>query len=263
MKRNKKRVRIYKGIWIKAVSCLLAMLFILSGCSVFDGGKAEVKVDFGEYGDMGTAGAGSETPGTTEEGAQGSEGSTAAGAPEESGEPGASPSAEEKPNEGWPGKDDTPGGSQADETVTETTEGTAAETGAAGQLQAPEGSRETFMKSAFAKELLAYLEAEGRGEEAFSEPIFDTEKKVYSKQELEELSDVMCRIFRNEIYARHGMIFGNEDLNRLYSAFSWYEGTIGLRDFEAQAELPFNETEYANIANVVAVEKARREGGAN
>ena len=106
--------------------------------------------------------------------------------------------------------------------------------------------------------LLAYLKENGREDDAFSEPIFDSANKIYSKEELEQLSDAMCRIFRNEIYARHGMIFGNEDLNRIYSAFSWYEGTIGLREFEAQKELPFNDTENKNLSNVIAVEKARK-----
>ena len=69
------------------------------------------------------------------------------------------------------------------------------------------------------------------------------------------LSADLCKIFRNEIYARHGMIFGEEDLNMLYGAFSWYEGTTSMADFESQP-LPFNDTETANIHAVVAAEEA-------
>lgn len=260
MKKDKKDMR--KGPRRKtfslaiAFACMLTMMLGLAGCGMFDGGKAEVKVDFGQYGDTGSgssatepdAGKESMENNGTQPGA-GNEGETQApgageGASQAGGDTGQSGS-ESKPD-GWPGKDDDESG-----------------TGSSAELQAPAEHRDAFNKSEFSAELLAYLTANGRGEEAFSEPIFDSEKKVYSKEELEKLSDVMCKIFRNEIYARHGMIFGDEDLNQLYGAFSWYKGTIGLREFEAQAELPFNETEYANISNVVAVEKARREQNGN
>ena len=245
---KKDRVKSRTTFLTKAAAAIFAaaLLPALAGCGVFDGGKAEVKVDFGQYADTDN-----KTSGAGDDGAQpdrpGSEAETMQG-----GDAAAPGEADGSEAEGSQNE-----GSQSEEGQPESSRGEG------GELQAPAGRRDEFNKSEFAAELLAYLAANGRGEEAFSEPIFDTEKRVYGKEELEKLSDVMCKIFRNEIYARHGMIFGDEDLNQLYGAFSWYEGTIGLKAFEAQAELPFNENEYANITNIVAIEKARREQGAN
>lgn len=148
---------------------------------------------------------------------------------------------------------------QAEETTTvlESSEESAEESVSGGYTVDP-ALMEEFYKSEFSEELLAYFEANGYGEDAFDGPIFESETRLYSKEELDQLSDVMCKIFRNEIYARHGMIFGDEDLNQLYGPFSWYEGTILLEDFNKLEVLPFNEIEYDNITNVVAVEKARK-----
>lgn len=272
MKRDKKRTCKNRIFPLKVFVCTLAMAFGLAGCGVFGGGKAEVKVDFGQYGDTGNG-----SPAT---GADTGNGSAVTGADTGNETDGSQTGGEtDKPREsesatgdednggqsgsaGSPGKDDdTDDGRTETQSEPESTDTAVGETSANSggpEIEAPKEHREAFNKSEFAAELLDYLASNGRGEEAFSEPIFDSEKKIYSQEELEKLSDVMCKIFRNEIYARHGMIFGDEDLNQLYGAFSWYEGTIGLREFEAQAELPFNKTEYANISNVAAVEKARQ-----
>lgn len=218
------------------VSCL-ALSLLLSGCGMF-GSEAEVKVDFGQFGNTGGSLADGETGETPGAETTGPKEEKPDGEAEESG-----------PRDGT--AEDT---RQAEENENSVPESTQPERD--GDF---EKRMEEFHKSEFAAELTSYLESVNRGDEAFSEPIFDSQNKVYSKEELEGLSDVMCKIFRNEIYARHGMIFGDEDLNQLYGAFDWYEGTISLRDFEAQAELPFNATENKNISNVVAVEKARKE----
>lgn len=205
--------------YIKAAVLGLAATVILAGCGMFDGDEAQV--DFGQFGNTQAEESGGETQ---QEAGSGSE-------------------------------DDTTG--NEDSQTGETQEDGAGESDSA-QDKPSESLMEEFYKSEFSEELMAYFEASGRGDEAFSQPIFDSENKVYSQEEISQLSDIMCKIFRNEIYARHGMIFGDEDLNQLYGPFSWYEGTISLRDFEAQEELPFNATEYANIKNVVTVEKARK-----
>ena len=141
----------------------------------------------------------------------------------------------------------------------ETGESGTGETGAgesAGDGYVPdEEAMAAFQQSRYAQELLDYFASEGRGDEAFSEPIFDSETRLYTQEELMELSADLCKIFRNEIYARHGMIFGEEDLNQLYGAFSWYEGTTSMAEFESQP-LPFNETEIANIHTVIDAEEA-------
>lgn len=44
--------------------------------------------------------------------------------------------------------------------------------------------------------------------------------------DLEGLSQEECRLARNEIYARHGRIFDDENLQAYFESKSWYEGTI-------------------------------------
>ena len=146
------------------------------------------------------------------------------------------------------------GGQETTEPAGETT-GAAGETETEGAYEPDEEAMAAFNESRYAQVVLDYFESEGRGDEAFSEPIFDSENRLYSQEELMGLSADLCKIFRNEIYARHGMIFGEEDLNMLYGAFSWYEGTTSMADFESQP-LPFNDTETANIHAVVAAEEA-------
>ena len=239
MEREKKERNRLPAWLARLVLPLLGAALIFAGCGMFDGGEAEVKVDFGQYGNEGGS-QNKDEDGTEDAGENQSQGGA--------GEDGSRGDAENGGNSGQDGMENDGQEGAGDE----------------GSLQESETSEEQkkqmeeFHKSALAEELLAYLKENGREDDAFSEPIFDSANKVYSKEELEQLSDVMCRIFRNEIYARHGMIFGNEDLNRIYSAFSWYEGTIGLREFEAQKELPFNDTENKNLSNVIAVEKARK-----
>ncbi len=157
---------------------------------------------------------------------------------------------------GAAGETDAAGESQSGETEGgETGETGTAGTETEGAYEPDEEAMAAFNESRYAQVVLDYFESEGRGDEAFSEPIFDSENRLYSQEELMGLSADLCKIFRNEIYARHGMIFGEEDLNMLYGAFSWYEGTTSMADFESQP-LPFNDTETANIHAVVAAEEA-------
>ena len=240
--RNKTNSRI-----VRLVLPLIGAALLFAGCGMFDGGEAEVKVDFGQYGNEG-GGQGSENE------SQDKTGGSEENSDQSGGEDGENDSQDSAGGlEG--GGDSSQDGSKESGQDKSTEDG---ETLESETSEEQKKQMEDFYKSALAEELLAYLKENGREDDAFSEPIFDSANKIYSKEELEQLSDAMCRIFRNEIYARHGMIFGNEDLNRIYSAFSWYEGTIGLREFEAQKELPFNDTENKNLSNVIAVEKARK-----
>lgn len=53
----------------------------------------------------------------------------------------------------------------------------------------------------------------------------DSEEKSYTEEDLEEqqLSAEECRIARNEIYARHGRIFQDEELQKYFESMYWYE----------------------------------------
>ncbi|WP_349948368.1 YARHG domain-containing protein [Lacrimispora sp. BS-2] len=65
------------------------------------------------------------------------------------------------------------------------------------------------------------------------------------EQDLWNLSAGQQRIAKNEIYARHGRRFADQELKRYFNQCSWYEGTIAPEDFE---ENMLNETERFNIS---------------
>ena len=62
------------------------------------------------------------------------------------------------------------------------------------------------------------------------------------------------RIARNEIYARHGYIFGSADLKAYFAGCSWYHGTLTKANFNEEAM--FNDTEFANTQFLLRAEKA-------
>ena len=74
----------------------------------------------------------------------------------------------------------------------------------------------------------------------------------YEKSELAHLNKQELIIARNEIYARHGYIFKNEDLAEYFEACSWYSGTVSSSNF---SDSVFNKYEKANIKTIVACEK--------
>lgn len=82
----------------------------------------------------------------------------------------------------------------------------------------------------------------------------DSNTKLLSEKDLEELSDEECKLARNEIYARHGRKFKDEKLQAYFDACDWYKGTIEPDDFE---ESLLSEVEIANRDLLVAYEEKR------
>lgn len=62
--------------------------------------------------------------------------------------------------------------------------------------------------------------------------------------DLEGKTAVECKIARNEIYARHGRRFNDEQLQGYFDICSWYEGTVAP---EAFSEAMLNEVEKSNL----------------
>ena len=67
---------------------------------------------------------------------------------------------------------------------------------------------------------------------------------MLQEPDLWNLSAGRLRIAKNEIYARHGRLFTDEELQKYFNQCSWYEGTIAPEDF---LENMLNETERFNI----------------
>lgn len=79
-----------------------------------------------------------------------------------------------------------------------------------------------------------------------------SDSKYISMSDLKGFTAEECRIARNEIYARHGRKFNDEELQAYFNAKGWYKGTIDADDF---SENMLNEFEQSNREVIVEFEK--------
>lgn len=84
----------------------------------------------------------------------------------------------------------------------------------------------------------------------------DSASRVYSESELEQMSLWELYLARNEVFARHGRGFKNQDLVEHFATRSWYTEQYSPEEFD---ELPnqFNKIELENIETMHAIEVAR------
>ena len=82
----------------------------------------------------------------------------------------------------------------------------------------------------------------------------DSDSRYLTMDDLEGYSEDDCRIARNELFARHGRKFTDENLRSYFESKSWYEGTIEPEDFDDSV---FNEYELANRDLIVEYEKEK------
>lgn len=103
-----------------------------------------------------------------------------------------------------------------------------------------------YRASAYYSEIVDYWEnvREVRDISNVMEPLFETDKKYYTKEEFENEPVLVIYLAKNEIYARHGYIFANEDLFNYFMGCIWYSPTCEGADFDDDV---FNEYEKANL----------------
>lgn len=92
----------------------------------------------------------------------------------------------------------------------------------------------------------AESEAEASSEPAGEESQYilpDSASRYLTMEDLEGLTKEECRIARNELFARHGRLFTDEELQAYFNQLDWYQGTIQPNDFDDSV---FNEYEVAN-----------------
>lgn len=82
-----------------------------------------------------------------------------------------------------------------------------------------------------------------------------SDKEKLTRVDLEGLTKEQLRLARNEIYARHGMIFGVSDLDNYFATKSWYKPTIPFKDFDNKVEMSI--VEEQNIMLIQQVEKEK------
>jgi len=119
------------------------------------------------------------------------------------------------------------------------------------QLEAENGSvfRITYLVMSDEEVEMARLQAES------DEYIFlDSDKRYLSEEEVRSAEVDKLRIGRNEIFARHGVIFKSEDLQAYFAGQSWYNGTVLVDNFNS--ETSFNDFEKKNVELIKKVEDA-------
>ena len=84
----------------------------------------------------------------------------------------------------------------------------------------------------------------------------ESNARYYSEDELGGLSNWDLYIARNEIYARLGRGFKNDDLVDYFHGCTWYEERYSPEDFESRGP-KLNDYEKANANMILSVEKAR------
>lgn len=84
--------------------------------------------------------------------------------------------------------------------------------------------------------------------------IKDSDSRIISKDDLEGFTAKECKIARNEIYARHGRKFQDEELQEYFNSRAWYNGTIEANNF---SETMLNDIEIANKDIIVEFEKEK------
>lgn len=81
----------------------------------------------------------------------------------------------------------------------------------------------------------------------------DSNTRRLTRADLQGLSKEQLRLARNEIFARHGMIFGVPDLDAYFGEKSWYKPTYSYDDFYDKVEMSM--IEEANLVLISQVEE--------
>lgn len=84
----------------------------------------------------------------------------------------------------------------------------------------------------------------------------NSDTEVVSSLYLSEMTVYDLQIARNEIYARHGLIFKSANLIEYFESKDWYTPTVS-----DVADIPLNYTEQVNIQLIQEQEKIKNEGG--
>ncbi len=93
--------------------------------------------------------------------------------------------------------------------------------------------------------------------DSYSYVISDSSSRYLSAEELYGYSSLYLMLARNEIYAKHGYMFRDQNIQRYFNYKDWYLGTIPAAEF---TDAVFNDYEMSNISTIVAEENRR--GGA-
>lgn len=91
------------------------------------------------------------------------------------------------------------------------------------------------------------LKKENAGAESGGYVLPDSDTKLLTDADVSGLSAYDLYLARNEIFARHGRMFENEDLKAYFESKDWYNGTISPQEFDADITSRLSDVEQANI----------------
>lgn len=85
--------------------------------------------------------------------------------------------------------------------------------------------------------------------------LYPSDTKEFTTEFLQSLSKSQARLLRNEMYARHGLVFNSSDLQDYFSKKSWYKPNSKINTVQAYAG--FNNTERKNHSMLLSYEKSK------
>lgn len=124
---------------------------------------------------------------------------------------------------------------------------------------APDSFDENCLNKTESKNVSKILKAEKKLSDSSEYIIHDSNSVYLTESNLKYLTMKQLRLARNEIYARHGRLFNDSELQNYFNSRSWYSGTIAADDF---FESVFNSYEEKNIDLICKIEKSRKGGTA-
>ncbi len=80
--------------------------------------------------------------------------------------------------------------------------------------------------------------------------LLQTDSWVYSEKELRSIPRDVLYVAKNEIFARHGYIFKNKDLNYYFRGMVWYRPTTPASGFDSSV---LNEKEQENLDRIIKI----------
>lgn len=112
---------------------------------------------------------------------------------------------------------------------------------------------EYYRKSAYYPEMIDYWE-NVRGVKDVSYrmvSLYESDSRYLTKEELAVEPQIVIHLAKNEIYARHGYIFKDQDLYNYFMSCTWYTPTTTPEDF---SDAIFNEYEKENLKLLVEMD---------
>ncbi len=85
------------------------------------------------------------------------------------------------------------------------------------------------------------------------EPLYFTDMKYYKEEDFRNDPPTVIHLAKNEIYAKHGYIFKDEDLNNYFLGCAWYQPSVTGAEFDDSV---FNDFERKNLELLAELDRS-------